>query len=70
MSESPEEFKINNALAVARSYAQIDGAHHKAWVIDQMMRELLGEGYQEWVRSYKEGENGPETYEWDEGIAP
>ena len=28
------------ALAVALECGQIDGAHHKAWVIDQMVRAL------------------------------
>jgi hypothetical protein len=32
----------------------------------------LGESeeYVEWVRAYCDGEHGPTTYEWDEGIAP
>lgn len=61
-----------DALQVAAQYGQIDGAHHKAWVIDQMVRELLGtlDSYEEWVRLYSEGEDGPDTYAWDEGIAP
>jgi hypothetical protein len=36
------ENKIKNALKVAFSYSQIDGSHHKMWVIDQMVRELTG----------------------------
>ena len=33
---------IEAALGYARKYGQIDGDHHKAWVIDQMVRALLG----------------------------
>ena len=62
--------EIDDALAVARKYGGIDGAHHKAWVIDQMVRALTGNEYETWVREAKAGENGPETYDWDEGIAP
>ena len=51
------------------------------WVIDQMVRALTGcpvnaEGqgespaYQTLVAAAKAGEDGPETYSWDTGIAP
>lgn len=61
--------RITNALDVAFDYGQIDGAHHRIWVIDQMVRELLGneENYKKWVANY-EGNDG--EYEWDTGIAP
>ena len=29
-----------------------------------------GLAYTEWVRAQKDGEDGPETYSWDEGIPP
>jgi hypothetical protein len=54
------------ALALALRYGQIDGDHHKAWVIDQMVRLLAGSAYPRLVEGYKnEGEYG-----WYEGIAP
>lgn len=62
--------KVKFALEFARRFGGIDGAHHKAWVIDQMVRALTGDGYEEWVEDYCAGEDGPCTYEWDEGIAP
>jgi len=78
--------RIEKALGFAVQYNGIDGAHHKSWVIDQIVRILTGcptirqEGtddvlgkskkYKELVRKAKEGENGPETYDWDIGIAP
>jgi hypothetical protein len=62
--------RIEQALDLARRYGQIDGAHHKTWVIDQMCRELLRNDYEDFVKESKDGEYGPDTYEWDEGIAP
>jgi len=86
--------RIKDALSYAERYGQIDGAHHKAWVIDQMVRALTGcptvqkvahdyrgqeyayeaqgesDEYLTFIREYQDGEDGPETYEWDEGIAP
>lgn len=59
--------KIEVALAIA---SQPDGSHHKDWVIDQMVRALVGDGYDRWVADRKNGIDGPETYSWDVGIAP
>jgi hypothetical protein len=64
------ELKIDKALKVALRFGGIDGAHHKTWVIDQMVRILTGEGYEEWVKDANAGYAGPETYDWDEGTAP
>ena len=65
------DIRIEKALEIAWRYSQIDGSHHKAWAIDQMVRALLdadcvGSEYPKWVREY---ENDGE-YEWDEGITP
>ena len=51
------------ALEIAAQYGTIDGWHHKAWVIDQMVRALIGtpEAYAAWRKENKD---------WDEGIAP
>jgi hypothetical protein len=62
--------RIDEAIAIAVRYGGIDGAHHKAWVIDQMVRALAPNLYPHIVAEAKAGENGPETYTWDEGIAP
>jgi len=62
--------RINTALDIANRFASDDGCHHKMWVIDQMVRTLTGPDYKEWIRIYKMGEDGPETNEWGEGVAP
>jgi hypothetical protein len=54
------------ALRIALDYGQIDGAHHKQWVIDQMVRELCGDHYQATIAAY---ENDGE-YWWDTGTPP
>jgi hypothetical protein len=63
---------VTKALEIAFQCGQIDGDHHKTWVIDQMVRAFVGsnEAYEVWVAKAKAGDDGPETYEWDEGIAP
>jgi hypothetical protein len=58
------------ALDIAEQYGQTDGAHHKAWVIDQMVLALTGDDYADWVAAYCYGEDGRSTYSWDEGVAP
>lgn len=64
------EQKIEEAINMAVKYGGIDGAHHKDWVIDQMVRILAGDNYEKIIAEAKAGEDGPDTYSWDEGIAP
>jgi hypothetical protein len=61
---------IQLALEVIGQYGGIDGAHHKTWVLDQAVRYLTRDGYAVWVAEQCDGEDGPETYDWDEGITP
>jgi len=93
LSKNAEQ-RIALALAIAYDYGQVDGDHHKAWVIDQMVRALTdcpsevkygtdsqgykysysvqgeSEEYKHWVKTHNNGEDGPDTYSWDEGITP
>jgi hypothetical protein len=62
--------RIMEAISIATNYGGIDGAHHKAWVIDQMVRVLAGGYYKMVVQTAKNGKDGPDTYSWDEGIPP
>lgn len=62
--------QMDEALDVINQYGGIDGAHHKQWVLDQVVRKLTGDGYEAWVIKQKDGEDGPDSYDWDEGIAP
>lgn len=62
--------RIERAIELAVRYGGIDGAHHKTWVIDQMVRALAGDRYEAIVAEACGGEDGPETYSWDTGCAP
>lgn len=64
------ERRIDRAIEFAVRFGGIDGDHHKTWVIDQMVRALAGEDYDQLVKDACDGEDGPNTYEWDTGIAP
>lgn len=67
---SEDHFKIENAIDLAIRDGNIDGAHHKMWVIDQMVRILAGNRYNDIIREACNGEYGPDTYDWDIGIIP
>ena len=69
VASTPQE-QIEKALAIARQSGSVDGDHHKAWVIDQMVRALIGEGYEDWVSTTKYGEDGIENYAWSKGTSP
>ncbi|HUU88938.1 MAG TPA: hypothetical protein VMX17_14480 [Candidatus Glassbacteria bacterium] len=59
--------RIKNAVTIATRYGMIDGAHHKQWVIDQMLRTLLEDKYEKVIKEL----NSDNDYDpWDEGIAP
>jgi hypothetical protein len=86
--------RIDKALELAFRYGQIEGDHHRLWVIDQMIRALTNcpvfeeqatdyngtpytfevmresQEYLDMVWNHNNGEDGPNTYEWDTGIAP
>ena len=78
MTEEERELweRIYKALDLAVEYGNIDGSHHKDWVIDQMVRALTGCGkeesleYKQLVANACDGVDGPDTYTWETGIAP
>ena len=65
-----EKEKNNNVLGLIFEYGQTDGEHHKAWVIDQIVRIMTENNYDKWVQHYEYDEETDEDYFWDIGIAP
>lgn len=62
---TPDE-RIAKAVNLADSYGNIDGDHHKMWVIDQMLRALLSaKDYEELIAA-----RTADGYSWSEGIPP
>lgn len=52
-SDNLEE-RVFNALDNAYCYSWVDGGHHKEWVIDTMVKSLLGEdAYKKFVEHYE-----------------
>ena len=62
--------RIDEAMEIIERFGQIDGDHHKTWVIDQVVRKLIGDNYEEWKTAWEDGEDGPGTYQWDCGCPP
>jgi len=61
--------RVQEAIDIGVENGGCDGAHHKDWVIDQMIRALAGDDYDNIVKEDCDGEDGPDTYSWDYGIA-
>ncbi|MCX6217592.1 hypothetical protein [Spirosoma sp.] len=57
-------------LDLISHYAATDGEHHKAWVLDQITRLITVDDYDAFVAQAKAGKDGPDTYDWNIGIAP
>ena len=53
-------------MALIESYGGTEGDHHRAWVLDQIVRVIKGRDYDDWRDAYE----GPGEYVWDQGIAP
>ena len=68
IKELEEERK--RVLDLIFEYGQIDGEHHKTWVIDQIVRILMKDQYDEWIKNYVYDEETGDIYSWDKGIAP
>lgn len=60
------ERRIAGAMGIIEQHAYIDGAHHKQWVLDQVIRQLKEKDYDQWAKTYEYLSGG----EWDKGIAP
>ena len=65
-----EQQRIERAIELACRFGGRDEVHHLHWVLDQMVRELAGERYEQIVASTCAGEDGPNTWRWSTGIAP
>lgn len=55
--------RIASALDIIEDNGLVEGAHHKQWVVDQVLRALTGDAYDSFVATCIKGE-------WDEGVAP
>lgn len=56
--------RTEQAINLILEYGYIDGAHHKQWLLDQVLRVLAGERYDEMVAPVDDVDD------WDIGIAP
>ncbi|MEB6579969.1 hypothetical protein MXL58_22880 [Enterobacter quasiroggenkampii] len=65
-----EQQKVERSIGLACRFGGSDEVHHLRWVIEQMVRELDGERYDQVVASACAGEDGPDTWRRDTGIAP
>ena len=59
--------RIDLAIQTGVKYGGIDGSHHKTWVINEMLRNLMGQT--EYDRMVKDNE-GDGEYTWDHGCPP
>lgn len=74
----PLQDRINDAVEMILWCGQIDGAHHKMWVLDQVLRTLLQDQYDDAIEDYDkiikdycgDLEDEDNYYDWDTGTAP
>lgn len=59
-----DDSRIRQAIEIGLAYGQCDGADHKMWVIDQMLRALLGDQYETATA------RDEDQMDWETGNAP
>lgn len=65
-----EDERIKSALALIFEFGAIQGAQHKGWLIDQILRALTDTEYNAFVKKW-EGEPESDSYcKWCVGVAP
>lgn len=58
---------MNDAIVeIILNYGTTDGAHHKMWLIDQILRITTGDTYETIIKAFEASGD----YKWDIGIAP
>jgi len=64
--------RIAEACHIIAEWGGLNGVHHKQWVLDQVLRTLLGkDGYRTWVEERESFMDARGVYDgWDTGIAP
>jgi hypothetical protein len=65
-----DQFMMDGVLDLVAQAGLTDGGHHKQWGLDQIARKIMGDRYEEWVAAICKGDDGPDTYSWDTGVAP
>lgn len=63
LGEGKAEDRASLALSFIYRYGGFEGGHHKAWLVDQVLRILAGEHYDALTID-------EEYDDWDTGIAP
>lgn len=56
--------KDASITSIIKEALMTDGAHHKQWYLDQLLRKLIDE--KEYDKLYGDSKDG----EWEQGIAP
>ena len=63
--------KIAEALSVLWCMGQYEGeSQHQTWLLDQVVRYLAGDQYDDWVRRRNTGQDGEEMHPWSTGTPP
>lgn len=68
--QGPSADDLCEIVGMIEHYGMIDGAHHKQWLIDQVLRRLMPGYYSHWREAYDEDSRETGYSEWDEGIVP
>lgn len=61
MPKMPDDIRNYSLSELCFEGLQTDGAHHKQWYLEQILKRVLGPEKYETLK---------DSYDWEEGIAP
>ncbi len=68
---SKEQEKIDKASKFILEWGCVDGGHHKQWTLDQVLRILVEDKYDDMIEEFEDRDaDGEPQYLWEDGIAP
>jgi hypothetical protein len=64
------ELAVERIVENVENFSDVDNAEQKQWLIDQIMRDLLGEGYEKWRDAFNAESEQLGVGPWSEGVMP
>lgn len=70
MEMTMEVDKLQTIIDLIFDYGWEESAHHKQWLIDQILQVAAGDDYTRLVKQEERAGDPDEFCEWDRGIMP
>jgi len=72
LPSDPEEARSNGAqiLELLHLHGQLPGSGEQQWLVDQILRRLTGDSYEEFIEAWSLDEDFGMSFDWSAGTPP